>query len=685
MKTVTDFGLIAQSLVSTYEAIPDPTQDDFNTLIFGITNLLNTPDITASEVTEVLTVVLPLVEANTTILSSFTLDIDQEEMSPEIYEKFEIAVIALGKSSGDEYNALYTMYKNLSFSNFMSVMIDANTVTAFYNNLIIYVSKLLNTADVDILKDSILEALTNNAEEPTSGMAKSEFISACQDILESMYLLVTSDQISYLKTSFERFVKITFLNSSIYSSKMSLSQASSLTSTVTTKFGVSSIPLTPENSQAFIEEVSTFYLIYPFTDSEISEIQSGMMGYFESIDYTMGLSAVDVGGAWLTFETIAIPMIKDTLDYTKDQWFCFMKTSFTNITTSLYTKGVSNVLNALAYFDSFWIEDIYVENKITNEEVIAGNYLSDWLDTFIENLTPKIDQTLSNALKIAITDLIQTENNAVYQVGILRGYAVSGQNFIQICIEILLFLSPFIKQADLDEMALQLTDYLVSILYVSSYVDEFWKIIKYTMMILVAIVIITVSILISVFTGGAAAPVAVAVTEEVVGEVVSEGASELAATELLEIGSEATFNEIESTAPYLELAGEEVGEEVSEEAESTLAELLKESLKNSSISTVFSIIQDRVDYSTDIEADSLIILGAICVEFLFGVLEVPYVSTIIGGLLTALDPILDIDNDITSSKDIPLTSSIVSSAALTFLDDAKLSDEPYGLTLDLDS
>jgi hypothetical protein len=53
--------------------------------------------------------------------------------------------------------------------------------------------------------------------------------------------------------------------------------------------------------------------------------------------------------------------------------------------------------------------------------------------------------------------------------------------------------------------------------------------------------------------------------------------------------------------------------------------------------------------------------------------------------LTALDPTLDIYNDINNSQDIPLTSSIVSSSALTFLENANLSDDPYGLTVDLDS
>jgi hypothetical protein len=458
-----------------------------------------------------------------------------------------------------QYYALLTIYTNLNYSNYMSMTIDANTVTAFYDNLMIYLKNLLTSDEITTLADSILDALSTNASDSSSGMSKVEFISACEDILTLLSSYLTLDQVYYFQNSFEKFIIINFLNSSSYTTSMVLSGASTLTSTITSNFGVTSIPLTPENSARWIEELSNFFLIYPFTNDEISTIELAMTSYFEGIDYTNGLTPAQVGEVWSIFKNLADSIIVvDKLGYTAQEWLTYLKTAFTNNVTSLYGQSVSSVLTALAYFDSWAIEDIYYENPLDPTEgimPIAGEFLSDWLDTFTQNLTGKIGNTSANILKIAVTDLIQAPNNGAYRANILRGYAVTGQNFIQIGIEILLFLSNFMEQSDLDDIGSEFTNVLVTILYVSSYIDEFWEIMDYAVMIVVAIALILIEVLISVLTAGTASTVLAAADAAIISGL--EAATE-AATATIDAATAAAAEVVavaESAAAAFETAG----------------------------------------------------------------------------------------------------------------------------------
>lgn len=598
MSDPVDFALEAQSLVDTFLAISNPTDDEITDFIFQISNLLNTEGISEEDLLNILSTLTSLLSENSMPIGDFSFsDLKPLSMSPSTNVKFLTAVKAifsddtvLDLDSVDEiltdsnsytleeyalstgvfsaieqvaslatsvsfdtydelwmsieqslkeidtssikesYYALLTLYTNLNYSNYMSVTVDANTVTTFYDNLMIYLKTLLKKDEIEVLEVSILDALTTNASDSSSGMAKVEFMSACEDILILLFSYFTLEEMNYFQNSFERFIKIIFLNASTYSSEMVLSGASTLTSTSSSNFGVTSIPLTIEKSATFVEEISTFFLIYPFTDDQISTIESTMTSYFEGIDYSMGLTATGVGGAWSTFETLVTPIVTDNLEYTAKEWLGYLKTSFTNIVTTLYGQSVSNVLTALAYFDSWAIEDIYYENPLDPTEGImpvAGEFLSDWLDTFTQNLTTKITETSANILKIAVTDLIKASNNGAYRAGILRGYAVTGENFIQIGIEILLFLSNFLKQSDLDDIASEFTNVLVTILFVSSYIDEFWEVINYAVMIAVSIVLLIIDIVITVLTAGAAAaPLAAANAAIIAGIDGAEAAAE---------------------------------------------------------------------------------------------------------------------------------------------------------------
>jgi len=466
-----------------------------------------------------------------------------------------------------QYYALLTIYTNLNYSNYMSMTIDAKTVTAFYDNLMIYLKNLLTSDEIITLADSILDALSTNASDSSSGMSKVEFISACEDILRLLSSYLTLDQLDYFQNSFEKFIIINFLNSSSYTTSMVLSGASTLTSTITSNFGVTSIPLTPENSARWIEELSNFFLIYPFTNDEISTIELAMTSYFEGIDYTNGLTPAQVGGVWSIFETLATSIVVDNLGYTAQEWLTYLKTAFTNNVTSLYGQSVSSVLTALAYFDSWAIEDIYYENPLNPTEgimPIAGEFLSDWLDTFTQNLTGKIGNTSANILKIAVTDLIQAPNNGAYRANILRGYAVTGQNFIQIGIEILLFLSNFMEQSDLDDIASEFTNVLVTILFVSSYIDEFWEVINYAVMIAVSIVLLIIDIVVTVLTAGAAAaPLAAASAAIITGIDGAEVAAEatVAAIEVaIEVASTTSESAVTAALELAQLAAQAAAE-----------------------------------------------------------------------------------------------------------------------------
>ncbi len=453
----------------------------------------------------------------------------------------------------------------------MSVMIDATTVTAFYDNLMIYLETFLEDDYLTSLKTSILDALTSNAANSTTGMARIEFILACKDIL-ALLLLYTPDKIAYFQTSFERFIKITFSNLTTYSTQMELSGAATLTSTVSTNFGVTAIPLTPQDSAKFIDYASTFFLIYPFTTDQITTIQTAMTSYFTNLIYPagistekVGLSAAQVGGAWEAFNKAVVGVFLligiNGIDarYTQEQWLALFKTSFTNNTTVLYNASIQKVLSAKAYFDSWDIEDVYITNPLVPTDLIqplAGNYLSDWLNDFIVKITPSVGEITASILKMGVTDIIKAGNNEVYQAGVLRGWAVTGRNFIQIGIEILLFLKKFMEQQDSDEVASYLTYYLVTILYVSSYLDYFWNAINIAVMVIIAIIVI----ILTVITVGAAAGVFGAVDAAVeVTDLVIEGVD--AATAVGDDG-EAVYTpllaSIKAVAPAMTIAADVV-------------------------------------------------------------------------------------------------------------------------------
>ena len=526
----------ANALVEAYQAIVSPTTDDVNTLTVGFSSILSEPDITTDEITQVLTILSSTIETTPTLSAEFSFDslktttqwfsdttskfltafltifTDTPTLSASSVTKAKNSISSYQSSQTvfqddsytlligeiknellpDEYNSIsnlcsatYTMYKNLNTSNYLSIMCSYDELSSSLTPIGAYIVPIIISSKMDItpLLTALPNILTGNAADISKGMSRIEFIKACEDMLAllSPYLTTdpTKDNMTPLKTIMDGLISSNFSssykNSTSFSTSMNLSGAETLTSTVSTYFGVGAIPLTPKVSASFISQLPTVYALYPFNDGQNRYLQNVINNYFISISYpTYGLSATQVGAIWpmLKAALTGPNMVVATSEQTVDQWLAMFQTSFNNLLIIVLNSNITNVLNAYGYFDSWSVAIETVTNPIKGTSGAGGIYLSDWLSAFIGKITPVIGDVCANILNLAVTDMMKANNNIIHGAGeLILGYSVTGSNFIQIGIEILLFLINFMEQIDLDVVAGDFSNFLVTILYAETTIE----------------------------------------------------------------------------------------------------------------------------------------------------------------------------------------------------------------------
>ena len=372
--------------------------------------------------------------------------------------------------------ATYTMYKNLNTSNHLSIMCSYDVAYNSFKAIGAYVVPIIISTKMDItpLLTALPNILIGNAVDINNGMSRIEFIKACEGMLALFSPYLTTDpnidKMTPLKTLMGGYIISNFVNSTTYSTSMYLSSAETLSTSVSTYFGVGAIPITPLKATQFVGELNTVYASYDFTENQKGAIQAAINGYFSTneINYTVsGLSPSQVNSYWTWFSGYIIAALNAGSIDADNQYLATFKTTYTNLVISYVTSSISDVLSASAFFDSGSASVIQVVNPSTLTLDVAGLYLSDWQDTFITNITSNIGGTIAaNVLRMGISDMMEASSNKTS----LNYYSVTGNSFIQIGIEILLFLQTLnlttMGQAQLDIVGKDLTNFLITILNV---------------------------------------------------------------------------------------------------------------------------------------------------------------------------------------------------------------------------
>lgn len=402
----------ATALVDTYQAIDAPTLDDLNTLTSGIALLLNRSEITSDETAQIITILSSLLDTVTTISGSDAdysfMGIELSQLTPVMNVKFlncvnsilmdpsvdwlgywskvsplispylsSTSTISKAEYSAlwtsisnvlsdyleatyisemeKRFNAILTMYFNLNYSNLMTKTLSEATILGFLvaNLQVSLLTTYGLTSNVSELFSNVNVFFTDNGLD-TSGMNASEFITACKDTLAYLSLYLTSTQISAIKTSMETFISESFFTSTTCESKvMALSSASTLTTSLTSSFGVGAIPLTPTASASLIDGLPMVILMYPFTSDAYSAINSAVSTYLAGTSYTtLGLTATQVGKIWGVIQSTATPKMTMIGDVSVSDFSIMMQTAFNNLLSVILNDNINYVLSSTGFYDS---------------------------------------------------------------------------------------------------------------------------------------------------------------------------------------------------------------------------------------------------------------------------------------------------------------------------------------------
>ena len=390
------------------------------------------------------------------------------------------------------WTATIQMYTNLNISNYLSVMCTKDVLVNSLSPIIQVVSQLsspssssTNAVFQSSLYISLANILLGNASNISNGMSRIEFISACRDLLAIFSPYLTTDQMTLILPQLKTSIASNFKASTTYSTELHLSGAKTFTYTncdPTTpspycyNFGVGAIPITPLKAVKFILDIPTIYASYTFGPTVLEAIEVDINNYFNNSTYVnieAGLYPADINAFWKYFKPIIVGELNDgELDV---QYEATFTTEFTNLVTKYLILSISDVLSASAFYDSASASVIQVVDPSTitatstGSDIIAGVYLSDWQDTFITKITSTIGGSIpANVLRMGISDMMESANDKTA----LGYYCVTGNSFIQIGIEILLFLNTLdlstYPLGFLQQVATDFTAYLITILNVET-------------------------------------------------------------------------------------------------------------------------------------------------------------------------------------------------------------------------
>ena len=538
-----------QNLIATFNGYVNPTMQNLNTMTSGITSILNSPDITSDQTEEIFSMLAGEIQSNsftnspsleyvsveisqmsvstnkqffTTIASVFEVSsIISSSLSSEINSLIKKISQSTTSISSAEYATLWTSINStLTDANVSSVDIntikmewDATLQLYFNLNTSNYMTKTLSQDIIDTWKAALMATLsstydlgayaiaitammnnifTDSGLTSTSGMSAGQFISACDDLLAYLSTYLTSAALEDIRTSIGTYISDIFFRSTTYADTMGLSAASTLTSSVSANFSVANLPFTPSLASSYKSAVlSSITSAYNFTSSQSSSIQSTITSYFNSITYSSdGMTAVEAYDLWLKIQTTITPFLPAT---TVAQQLLAIKTSFLNTLQTYILKNVSQILSYKTLIHNDGQEFLFT-NPSTGALTFTGNYLSDWATKFLSEVGAQLTPIQSALLNSCLEDMMNSNNN--------NSSGVNGDTFIQIGCELLLWLSNFLSQTEINQIASKLQTFVVTFVAVYDYVENVDEALEVIAIIFGVVIVVIALVLITLVTMG---------------------------------------------------------------------------------------------------------------------------------------------------------------------------------------
>ncbi len=544
MSNNTDPVTEAQNLITTFNSYAKPTMQNLNTMTTGIAAILNSQGITSSQTEDILSMLSgelqsnnftnsPSLEYVTTELSQMSVSMNKQffaTMAPAfaassisetingliktmsestttlstsdyatLSASINLALTAAKVPSSDieilqnEWDATLQLYFNLNYSNYMTKTLSQDTIDAWTATLI---ATLTSKYDLGAKAPSITGMMntifTNSGLTSTSGMSTAQFISACDDTLAYLSSYLNSAALEDIRTSIGTYISDNFFTSTTYADTMALSAAKTLTSSVSANFTVANLPFTPSLASSYKAAVlSSITSAYSFTADESSSIQSAISSYFNLISNASdGMTAVEAYDLWLSIQTTITPFLPAN---TLAQQLLAIKTSFLNTLQTYILQNVTQILSYKVFIHNDGQEFLFT-NPSTGTLTFAGNYLSDWATKFSSEVGAKLTATQSALLNSCLEDMMNSNNNT--------SYGVNGDTFIQIGCELLLWLSNFLEQSDINAIALELQKFLLTFVAVYDYVENVDEALEIIGLWFLAVILIVVLIIVTIVTIG---------------------------------------------------------------------------------------------------------------------------------------------------------------------------------------
>ena len=420
----------------------------------------------------------------------------------------------------DVFYATLTLFQNLSYSNKMSLALTEDAMDVWVDNFLLpTVFGFMgsgNDESITEVQDSISSIFSQNGFDE-DGMSLKGYIASCKSILLILSEFITEAEVISVKELMDNTIRGQFLASMNYDDTMALSTADTLTSSVSNNFGLIALPLSLSSSEEFINVLPIVYnSVYNLSDTQKSEMETEL-ALSAKISEGTRITSEHIKDAWTVIQSNLQSIFEE--EFSNDEFVTAflnsVQTSYTTLVQNEAIKSANSLLAAKAPINNIWEEYIF-KNPSTYEWTYAGDYVKDWALRFTEKLPDSLDQSTKDILFFAISQMLFSNNN--------ESDGLSGNNFIQIGNEILLFLSHFLTQNELDEIATEFTNFVITFVHVENYINDLTIGLEIAAMTYVALGLIVATVV----TAGAASPVLGTVLGEFaigIGAVLTEAAT----------------------------------------------------------------------------------------------------------------------------------------------------------------
>ena len=539
----------AQNLINTFNSYKNPTIENLHTMTTGINSLLTSQGITSDQTEIILSILTSQLLSNqftnspsfeyvseelsqmsvsmnnqflATIIKSFSILsnfpnsayidilglIAQKQNSTTtlssndyialwssintilVNENIPISVI---QTLQKEWDATLNLYFNLNYSNYITKILSQDVISSWIANLIATLTSTYKLIQpLPIISTEILVIFTDNGLTSTSGMSTAQFISACNDTLAFLSSYLDSSSIQEIRISIGTYISDNFFNSTTYANTMGLSAANTLTSSVSFNFTLANLPFTPYLASSYQSAVlSSITSGYTFTSSQSSSIQTVITNFFNTNNLcSNGMTPKNAYALWTNIQAEITTWANPT---TLNQQLLAVKATFLNTLQTYILENISQILSYKVFIHNNAQEFLFT-NPFTGAQTYAGNYLSDWATNFLTQVSPFLTTTQNALLNDCLYSMMNSNNNG--------SYGVNGATFIQIGCELLLWLSNFISQNNIDTIATDLKNFLLTFGPVYRYISNVDEALEIIAIVIGIIAIIIASLFLFIFTFG---------------------------------------------------------------------------------------------------------------------------------------------------------------------------------------